>query len=472
MLRLAIACAFILTLVPTVTAAERPNIILIFIDDLGYGDVGFNGAEGPRTPNLDRMAAEGMTFTDFYVGCAVCSGSRTALLTGCHYQRLSMRPVLFPRSNQGLHPDEVTIADMLREAGYRTTCIGKWHLGHLPPCLPTQQGFDSYYGVPYSNDMWIDPANRLAEDLHLREGLTRQQVEQGHKKKNWVPLMRDREVVEYPADQSTLTKRYTEEAVRFVRAHSDQPFLLYLPHTMVHRPLAVSEDFENRTGKLIWSAIEEVDWSVGEVLRAVEQAGIEDQTLVIFTSDNGAAVGSSRPLRAKKASIYDGGIRVPTVMRWAGTIPAGSVCSEVAATIDLLPTFARLCDARLPARPIDGQDIWPLMRGDEGARSPHKTYCLMHGKGTVRAGPWKFYPWPETQASRRDDVEGDPSQQPVQLYHIASDIGETKNVADEHPGVGQRLQAAYAAHVAEIQANRRPTAQLRRPDDAPSAARP
>ncbi len=188
---------------------KKPNVVIIFIDDMGYGDVGFNGATGPKTPNLDRMAKEGMIFSDFYVGCAVCSGSRTALLTGAHYQRLSMSAVLFPQSSQGLHPEEQTIADMLKGVGYKTACVGKWHLGHLPPCLPTYQGCESYYGVPYSNDMWIDPANKLSKDLVVREGLTRKEVQAGHKKRNWVPLMRGEEVIEYPANQKTLTKRYT-----------------------------------------------------------------------------------------------------------------------------------------------------------------------------------------------------------------------------------------------------------------------
>ena len=239
---------------------------------MGYGDVGFNGAKGPKTPNLDKMGTEGMIFDDFYSGCAVCSGSRTALLTGCHYQRLSMNAVLFPNSSKGLHPEEVTIADMLKGAGYRTACVGKWHLGHLPPCLPTYQGFDYYYGVPYSNDMWIDPANKLADDIVIRSGLTRADLEKGHKKRNWVPLFRGEEVIEYPADQTTLTKRYTEEAIRFINAEKDKPFFLYLPHTMVHLPLAVSKAFAGRTGRLIWDAIEEVDWSVGEILGAVRKA--------------------------------------------------------------------------------------------------------------------------------------------------------------------------------------------------------
>ncbi len=454
-------------------ADDPPNVILIFIDDLGYGDVGFNGATGPKTPCLDRMAAEGMKFTDFYVGCAVCSGSRTALLTGCHYQRLSVSAVLFPNSDRGLHPDEVTIAEVLKGAGYATACIGKWHLGHLPPCLPTMQGFDSYYGIPYSNDMWIDPANKLADDILIRHGLTLDEVKAGHKKRNQVPLMRDDEIIEYPADQSTLTKRYTEEAIKFIQENKDGPFFLYLPHTMVHVPLAVSDAFKNRTDKLIWDAIEEVDWSVGQILKAVAEAGIDEKTLVIFTSDNGAAVGSSLPLRAKKGSVYDGGIREPTVMRWPGKIPAGSVCSEVAATIDMLPTLAGLAGADLPERKIDGKDIWPLMKGEPDAKSPHEAYCLMHGPGCVRSGKWKFYPWQEGKGGRRGAAsKPDPSAPPVQLYDTLADIGETKNLAAEFPEAVERLQAAYNAHVADINATRRPTAEMPRPAGAVSATRP
>ncbi len=455
-----------------------PNVVLIFIDDMGYGDVGFNGATEPKTPHLDRMAAEGTRFDSFYVGCAVCSGSRTALLTGCHYQRLSIRPVLFPDSDYGLHPAEVTIADMLKAAGYRTACVGKWHLGHLPPCLPTYQGFDSYYGIPYSNDMWLDPANTLADDLVLREGLTLEEVKAGHKKKDWVPLFRGEEVIEYPADQNTLTKRYTEEAIRFIHgegldeAARGKPFFLYLPHTMVHLPLAVSEAFQNRHDKLIFNAIEEVDWSVGEILRTLRDEGLAENTLVIFTSDNGAAVGSSLPLRSKKGSVYDGGIREPTVMWWPGTIPAGQVCTEVAATIDLLPTLAGLCGGELPKRPIDGRDMAPLLRGEEGAKSPHETYALMHSRGTVRSGQWKFYPWPETSRGRDAPVGREPTSDPVQLYDVVTDIGETRNVAAEHPEVVARLQAAYDAQVADIKANLRPAMLMERPAGALSPARP
>ncbi len=461
----------------TVLSADppRPNVILIFIDDMGYGDVGFNGATQPKTPELDRLCGEGMRFTDFYVGCAVCSGSRTALMTGCHYQRLGMAPVLFPNSDRGLHPDETTIAEMLREAGYRTICIGKWHLGHLPPCLPIDQGFDSYFGIPYSNDMWRDPANKVAAGVVLREGVTAEQMMAGHTGKNQVPLMRNDEIVEYPADQSTLTQRYTAEAVKFIRENKDRPFFIYLPHTMIHQPLAASEKFKGRTGSLLWDAISELDWSTGEIANTVREAGIAGKTLIVFTSDNGAAVGSSQPLRGKKASVYDGGIREPAFMWWPGTIPAGATCREVAATIDILPTLAGLCGGKLPARKIDGHDIRPLMLGEKDARSPHDTYVLMHGPGTVRSGKWKFYPWQEGREGKGPQKKADSgtaSPDPVQLYDIVADIAETSNVAAGNPDVVKRLQAAYDAHVAEIKAAQRPTAALSRPASALSPARP
>ncbi len=457
---------------PTSTETARPNVILIFIDDMGYGDVGFNGATVPKTPKLDQLAKKGMKFTDFYVGCAVCSGSRTSLMTGCHYQRLSMKAVLVPNSKNGLSPDEVTLADMLKETGYQTACIGKWHLGHLPPCLPTYQGFDYYWGVPYSNDMWLDPANKFSEDIQLREGVTMEKLKGGHKIRNKVPLLRNEEIIEYPADQKTLTKRYTEESIRFIKKNKDKPFFLYLPHTMVHRPLAVSKAFDNPNKTLITNAIEEVDWSVGEIVKTLDEIGIAEKTLVVFTSDNGAAIGSSLPLRAKKASVYDGGIREPTVMYWPGKIPAGSVCKEVAATIDMMPTLAKLCDGKLPTKKIDGKNIWPLMSGQKGAVSPHETYVLMHGPGTVRSGKWKFYPWQEGKGGKQNRPSANRSTFPVQLYDTFADISETTNVAKEHPEVVARLQAAFDKHVAEIKANQRPTAKLIRPTKTLKADRP
>lgn len=457
-------------------AADRPNVVLIFIDDMGYGDVQGFGAPmdgpGPRTPNLLRMAEEGIKFTSYYSGCAVCSGSRTSLLTGCHYQRLSMPAVLFPNSTQGLHPDEVTIADLLRDQGYATAAVGKWHLGHLHPCLPTDQGFDSYYGVPYSNDMWIDPANRLADDLLLGDGLTRAEVEAGHKKRNDSPLFRNDEVVEYPTDQALLTKKYTEEAQKFIRTSKEGPFFLYLPHTMVHLPLFASEKFAGRTERLIWDCIEEVDWSVGEILATLRAEGVAENTLVLFTSDNGAAVGSSLPFRARKGSVYDGGIRVPTIAWWPGKIPAGATSNEIVGSIDVLPTVAAITRAPLPERTIDGKDQSALLLGTEGAKG-HEHYVLMHGPGCVRSGKWKYYPWGEKKAGKRDRPLGrEPDRHPVQLYDTEADVAETTNLAKDHPELCDRLQMLYAEHLTEIQSNRRPTAEMMRPEGAKSSERP
>ncbi|GIW80020.1 MAG: arylsulfatase [Gemmatales bacterium] len=435
---------------PAEAAPQKPNVILIFTDDQGYGDVGCYGAKGFKTPNLDRLAADGVRFTDFYVNCPVCSGSRTALLTGCHYQRLSMQPVLFPNSKYGLHPDEVTIAEVLKQQGYATACIGKWHLGHMPPCLPTMQGFDYYFGIPYSNDMTIDPRAPLSKNIVLREGMTVEKIRTGKPIRNKVPLMRGEEVIEYPVDQDTLTRRYTEETIRFIRQHKDEPFFVYLPHTMPHLPLHVSKEFAGRTKTKFGDIMEEIDWSVGEIVKAIADLKLDDKTLIIFTTDNGTRSGSSGPLRGRKASVYEGGIRVPCIMRWKGQIPAGKVCSEVAATIDILPTLAHLTGAELPKRKIDGKNIWPLMKGDPGAKSPHDVYCLAHGRGAVRSGKWKYYP-----ADKQAKAE---------LYDLEKDLSETTNVADQHPEVVKRLQASYEAHVADLRKNRRPAALLKRPE--------
>jgi arylsulfatase A-like enzyme len=453
--------------------ADKPNVVIIFVDDMGWGDVGFNGATGPQTPNIDQMAAEGMRMNDFYVGCSVCSGSRATLLTGTHWERLGIKRVLFPDSDQGLHPEEVTIADMLKDVGYRTACIGKWHLGHLPPCLPTYHGFDSYYGVPYSNDMWIDPANKLSDDIVIRDGLTREQLLAGHKSKNQVPLLRGEEVIEYPADQTTLTKRYTDEAVKFLKSNTDEPFFLYLPHTMVHVPLATSKAFRRHESK-IWNAIEEVDWSVGKILKTLKDEGLSENTLVVFTSDNGAAVGSSKPFRGRKFSVYDGGIREPTVMWWPNTIPAGSVCDEVCSTLDMLPTLAVICNGKLPDHQVDGHNIFDLLIAKPSAKSPHKSLCLTDRRGTVRHGRWKFFPWPEkAKGNGKASIKGaNPDSDPVQLYDVRANVTEQKNVAAEHPEIVAKLQKIYDAHVADLETNQRPSQYMKRPEGSPSPKRP
>ncbi|MEK9862038.1 MAG: sulfatase, partial [Verrucomicrobiota bacterium] len=331
-----------LSLVFSICAGNRPpNIILIMTDDQGYQDLGCYGSPSIKTPFLDQLARDGMRFTDFYAGNSVCSPSRAALLTGCYPTRVNIPGVLFPRDSIGLHPDEVTLADLLQSVGYATACIGKWHLGHHPSFLPTRQGFDHYLGIPYSNDMTIDPKAQLAQTVRWREGMTRERMLSQAPKKNWVPLMRDEEVIEYPCDQTTLTQRYTREAIAFMQANRQRPFFLYLPHTMPHIPLAASPRFRGRSaGGFYGDTIEELDAGVGLILSELKRLDLEEDTLVIYTSDNGpwnlknGHGGSALPLRGFKFQTYEGGMRVPCLMRWPGVIPAGSTCSQIVASLD------------------------------------------------------------------------------------------------------------------------------------------
>jgi arylsulfatase A len=448
------------TLLASSAAAQdaRPNIIVILTDDLGYADVGCYGAKGFKTPHLDRMAKEGTRFTSFYTGCSVCSGSRAALLTGRHYQRVGVPAVMFPGNKNGLNPNEITIARMLAKLGYTTGMIGKWHLGHLPLYLPTRHGFQSYFGIPYSNDMTIDPVHaKFTKDVLFREGKTEASVRSEKPINHKVPLMRGEEVIEYPVDQTTLTQRYTAEAVRLIHENKDKPFFLYLAHAMPHVPLHVSPDFKGRTKTLFGDVMEELDESVGAVLKSVKDAGIDQKTLVIFTSDNGAHQGSAGVLRGKKATMYEGGFRVPCIVRWPGKVPADVVNDEVTATVDFLPTFAKLAGGAAPEdRPIDGKDIRPLLFGEAGAKSPHEYYLFPHLNGSLRAGPWKFYPWPEG-ANKKKNLT-DPPKKGVQLYDLAKDISETTNVAAQHPQVVERLAAAYQQMTADLQKNKLPMA--------------
>jgi arylsulfatase A len=441
---------------------ETPNIIFIFADDLGYADVGCYGARGFATPHLDLMAKEGLRLTSFYTGCSVCSGSRAALLTGRHYQRVGVPAVMFPYHKNGLNPNEITVARLLKMRGYRTFIIGKWHLGHLPRYLPTRHGFDSYFGIPYSNDMAIDPGNaRFAASVLFREGKTEETTRTEKPVNGKAPLMRGEEVVEYPADQTTLTQRYTAEALRVIRENKDRPFFLYLPHTMPHVPLHVSAGFKGRTATLFGDVMEELDWSVGEVLKTVKECGLDQKTLVIFTSDNGAHQGSAGPLRGKKATMYEGGFRVPCIVRWPGKVPGGSASDEMAATVDMLPTLVRIAGGDPPSdRPIDGRDIRPLLLGETGARTPHESYLFPHGLGALRSGSWKFYPWPEAADVKKKDSKPPPPGAPkVQLYDLAGDIGEKRNVALEHAQVVERLLAVYERMTADVKKNKLPAEQ-------------
>jgi arylsulfatase A len=464
-LLLTILCGFLTT--TAFAGNTRPNIVIIFTDDQGWGDIGCFGLKNGRTPQLDRMASEGIKFTDFYVNCAQCSGSRAALMTGCHYQRVSMPTVSWPGERGGLHPSETTIAELLKAEGYATACIGKWHLGHKLGYLPIDQGFDYYYGIPYSNDMTYDPEMVRSENILLREGWTKEKLDDNNAewKRNQVPLMRNREVIEFPADQTTLTKRYTEEAIKFIREHKNQPFFVYLPHTMPHKPLAVSKAFETASSDkkkgskgLYAKVLEEIDWSAGRILQTLKELGLDENTLVIFTSDNGPNHGSTGGLRGKKATPYEGGIRVPCIMRWPQTIPSGKTCREVATTLDILPTLAGITEAKLPTdRKIDGKNILPLMKSLPGAKTPHESYVLLYRDGCVRSGKWKYYPFNAAAAKKARLSENDPrSKAPVQLYDLSSDLFEEHNLAEQHPEITARLQKAYNDLKADIKKNARP----------------
>jgi arylsulfatase A len=414
---------------PKVAAAETgsrrpPNIVVIFADDLGYGDLGCYGAEQIKTPRLDAMAAEGMRFTDFYVCSPVCSPSRAGLLTGRHPVRMGIGGVFFPASRNGMDTEEITMADVLGRQGYATACIGKWHLGHLPEYLPTRRGFDEYFGIPYSNDMDIEERGMPP-----------------------IPLMRGEEVIEQPVDQTTLTTRYTEEAIRFIEANRERPFFLYLPHTMPHVPLYVSERFAGRSeAGLYGDVIEEMDWSTGAILDALKENGLDDNTLVIFTSDNGPWLtygdhgGSSGPLRMGKGSTFDGGVRVPCIARWPGRIEPGAVERTPAWTVDFLPSFAALAGAALQKdRVYDGHDIVPLL---EGSGSVPERDLIFH-EGTritaIRRGRWKY------KREYNSRIYGEPVEHPALLFNLEEDIGETDNLIEQHPDIAAELEGRLKA---------------------------
>jgi arylsulfatase A len=440
----------------TASKAPKPNIVIIFTDDQGYQDAGCYGSPDIETPNLDRMAAEGMRFTDFYSASPVCTPSRAALLTGCYPQRVSLPNVLFPQSRTGLNPDEVTIAEMLKEQGYATACYGKWHLGHHPEFLPTRHGFDDYFGLPYSNDMVPPkPNNPNYPDLPLIDGET---------------------MVAANPDQRMLTTWYTERAVKFIEENKNRPFFVYLPHSMPHIPLFVSEKFEGRSKRgLYGDVIMEIDWSVGQILDTLDRLGIDENTLVIFSSDNGPWLvfgdhgGSALPLREGKQTTFDGGQRVPGLMRWPGHIPAGSECREMCGIIDLLPTLAALAGGAAPAdRTIDGKDIRPLIEGRPGAKSPHEALYFYQGDElqAVRSGPWKLHLPHQYVTIETPGSGGRPGKNrmaPIgrELFNLDKDIGEEHDVAGEFPDIADRLEALAKAFDAEIKAHARPVGQLR-----------
>jgi arylsulfatase A len=438
---------------------SKPNFIIIFADDQGYQDVGCFGSPDIDTPSLDRMANEGVRFTDFYSAAPSCTPSRAALMTGCYPQRVSLPHVLGPKSKIGISTGEATIADVLKPQGYATACYGKWHLGDHPDFLPTRHGFDDYFGLPYSNDMWPKHPERPDKYPPL-------------------PLIEGKKVIEENPDQTQLTTWYTERSVKFIKENKDRPFFLYLPHSMPHVPLFVSDKFKGKSKRgLYGDVIMEIDWSVGQVLKTLKEEGIDENTFVFFSSDNGPWLsygdhaGCALPLREGKGTTFDGGQREPCLVRWPGQIPAGSVCRETAVMFDILPTIARLAGAKLDRRrPIDGKDIWPLLSGQAGARTPHEAFYFYRGTNleAVRSGKWKLH-LPHGYRS----LPGEPGHggQPVkyvqkktglELYDLETDIAEKNNIAAEHPEVVKRLNALAKDFAKEIKANRRPPGRVER----------
>jgi arylsulfatase len=416
--------------------------VLIFTDDQGYGDVGVFGATAFPTPRLDQMAREGRRFTDFHVAQPVCSASRAALLTGCYPNRIGLPGALGPKSAIGISAAETTLAQMFKSRGYTTGMAGKWHLGHLPQHLPVRHGFDEFFGLPYSSDMW--PHHPEAKPGSYPP----------------LPLFEGERVINPDlthADQEQLTTQYAERAVEFIHRNKDKPFFFYLAPNTPHVPLHVSDKFKGRSGAgLYGDVIMEIDWAVGEVLDALKQNHLEEDTLVIFSSDNGPWLsygnhaGSAGPFREGKGTNFEGGHREPCIMRWPGHLPANSECREPLMTIDLFPTLARLAGADLPPHKIDGLDVWPVLADLPGAKNPHEAYYFYHNQNdlqAVRSGEWKllFAHTTRTMKGQAPGVDGHPGKyRPLSvepsLYNLTSDPSETRDVSMEHPEIVERLE--------------------------------
>jgi arylsulfatase A len=424
---------------------KKPNFIIVYCDNMGYGDIEPFGSKVIKTPGLNRMASEGRKFTHFYVTAGVCTPSRASIMTGCYSQRVGMHLnprdglVLRPVSPYGLHPDEITVAEVLQDQGYKTGIIGKWHLGDQPSFLPTNQGFEYFYGIPYSDDMTQAVGKRLGERL---DGNL------------WPPLpvMHNNKVVEAGVDRNLLTKQYTEKAVAFIEENKNSPFFLYMPQAMpgsTKKPFA-SEAFRGKSMGGPWGdSVEELDWSVEQIMSKLIELGIDKNTLLIFTSDNGApmtedassiARGTNKPLHGRGYTTSEGGFRVPTIMWWPGTIPPGTVCDELVTTMDILPTFAGLSGGKIPDdRIIDGHDIYSLIVGKEPAKSPYKIFYYYYTDQlqAVRRGPWKLF-LPLKEFKQHPHFKNGDSSKPL-LFNVVEDISSSHNMADEYPELVNEL---------------------------------
>ncbi len=434
---------------------ERPNIILIFTDDQGYNDLGCFGSKRIKTPNIDRLATEGRKYTSFYVPSSVCSPSRAALLTGCYPKRVGMhKHVLFPRSDHGLNPKEHTIADQLKANGYATACVGKWHLGHEPEMLPRANGFDSYFGIPYSNDM-NHPDNQRKTRLSSDELWADQETAIT----GWeTPLIRNEEIIELPVDQRTITRRYTDEAISFVKSNKDKPFFLYLPHSMPHIPLYVPDDVYDADPRNAYKCvIEHIDAEVGRLVKTVRDLGLSDNTYIIFTSDNGPWLqfkshgGSADPLRAGKGTTFEGGQRVPCVMWAPGRIAAGTSTDAFTSTMDLLPTIASITKTELPEVKIDGHDISSTFESDNSPRDEMIFYSPHGSLAGIRKGDWKYLEVEPRNRRRNPDAKTRKF-----LFNLKDDIGEQTNLFESNPEIVEKLKARMVEADSEIGDNARP----------------
>jgi arylsulfatase A len=414
---------------------RAPNVVILLADDLGYGDLGSFGHPTIRTPNLDKMAAEGIKLSQYYAA-PVCTPSRAALLTGRLPIRSGLNHVLFPTSTGGIADDEITVAEALKARGYATSCIGKWHLGHLPRYLPTRHGFDHYFGIPYSNDMDVKKS--------------------GHP---LIPLMRDETIIEQPAVQETLTLRYTREALAFINSHGGrsrtQPFFLYLAYTFPHVPLHAGKAFRGKSARgLYGDAVEEIDWSVGQILASLRAEGLAESTLVVFTSDNGPWLikqsqgGSAGLLREGKGSTWEGGVRVPCLAWWPGTIAPGRTALDLASELDLFATCLDLAGAKIPEdRPIDGASLAPVLRGTGPSPRTHIYYYLATELVAVRRGPWKLHLKTINPAAGQEKAQ---THDPPLLFQLTIDPAERINVADQHPDVIEQLLKDIEKHRQEL----------------------
>ena len=465
-----------------------PNFVVILADDQGYADLGVQGHPYIRTPRIDRMAAEGMRFTDFYAQ-PFCGPARAALLTGTYPPRNSLMFNHIPRARTGIHPNEITIAELLRDRGYATRMLGKWHLGDAPEFLPTRNGFDSYYGLPYSNDMWpFHPKIERRPDEGDRMRYTRERTAYtGYAQSDetyppdWfppLPLIENEAVVETNPRQELLTEAYTDRAIEFIRANRDRPFFVYVAHAMPHVPLFRGRAFRDRSLRgLYGDVIEEIDHHTGRILDVLGELGIDGDTLVIYTSDNGPwagygiDAGSAGLLRGSKGTVFEGGIRVPAIMRWPGRIPAGAVTSEVASIMDIFPTLAALAGGEPPRdRMIDGRDLQPLW-DEPGEATGHESLYFFEGGyryraedgppendpvlRAVRSGPWKLH-----VAAGQADESGAPKLQPGALYQLHWDPSESRDVAPKHPDVVERLTKQARPFMASLRNEIRPLGRL------------